>query len=108
LSDNAGYNSPWIYLQGKGSKNFYYSLRLEKSFPRQRIVIGAEAKSFIPVHYTNTNENRSEGYYSLTHDRSFHAAFSLSVRWRFGKLKAEIRKVEEEIKHDDIKQNYEE
>lgn len=108
LSANAGYNTPWIYLQGKGSKNFYYSLRLEKSLPLQRIVIGAEAKSFIPIHYTNTNENRSEGYYSMTHDRSFHAAFSLSVRWRFGKLKADIRKVEEEIKHDDIKQNYEE
>lgn len=108
ISVNVGYNSKWIYLQGNGGENYYYSLRIDKSFPRQRITIGAEARSFIPIHYTDINERRSDGYYSITRDRSYHANFSLSFRWRFGKLKADIRKVEEKIGHDDIKQSYDE
>jgi len=44
----------------------------------------------------------------VTRNRSYHASFMLSLRWRFGKLKTEERKVDEHYEHEDIKRSYDE
>lgn len=106
LTLGGGYNSKWIYLQGKGGENYYYNVNLEKSFPRQRLTVSFEARSFIPVHYTSEGETRSEGYYSMYRSRYYHASFSFNVRWRFGRLKAETRSAEGKVEYDDIKRDY--
>ncbi|MDE5738757.1 MAG: outer membrane beta-barrel family protein [Bacteroidaceae bacterium] len=108
LSVSGGYNTPYIYMQGKGEENFYYNIGIYKSFPKKRLTISAEANSFLPIYYTNVRENRSADYYSVTHNRSFHASFRLSLRWRFGKMKAEERQIDESINHEDIKRHYDE
>lgn len=108
INIGAGYNSPYIYMQGKGDKNFYYNLSVYKSFPKQRITISAEANSFLPIYYKNSSTSSSENYYEITHRRSFHASFEISVRWRFGKLKAEEYSVDERYDNKDVKTNYDE
>jgi hypothetical protein len=108
LSVNGGYNTPWIFLQGEGGRSYYYGLRLDKSFPRRRITIGVEANSFIPVHYTKRHETRSEGYSSITYNQYYQANFQVSVSWRFGKLKAQVRETDKVIDHNDIKQDFSE
>lgn len=108
INFGAGYNSPYIYMQGKGDKNFYYNLSVYKSFPKQRITVSAEANSFLPIYYKNSTTSSSENYYEITHHRSFHASFQLSVRWRFGKLKADEYSVDERYDHKDVKTNYDE
>lgn len=108
VTATAGYNSPWISVQGKGGEDFYYSLRIDREFQRQRLSLWAEANSFIPIHYIKQNETRSKDYFSLYRRRSFHAAFSIGIRWRFGRLKAESRETSKSIRHDDIKYNYDE
>lgn len=108
ISVSGGYNTPYIYMQGKGGENFYYKLRLDKSFPKSHITVSAEANSFLPLHYVDTRTNNSMDYYCVTQNRGFHASFLLSLRWRFGKLKADERKVDERFKHEDIKRNYDE
>ncbi len=108
LSANAGYNSPWIFLQGEGGRSYYYGLRLDKSYPKQRITVGIAANSFIPIHYNKRHEYRSEGYSSVTYNRYYQANFQVSISWRFGKLKAEQRETDKVIEHDDIKRSYNE
>lgn len=101
-----GYNSPYIYMQGKGEENFYYNLSIERNFPKRRISISADAKSFLPIYYKSTHTYNSPDYYNTTYNRSFHASFELSFTWRFGKLKAEQYSVDEQYKNEDIKTNY--
>ena len=109
LSLGGGYNTPNIYMQGKGSSNFYYNISIDKTFPKQRITISAEAKSFLPIHYTGTSTTSSAGYYYYSQSRSYHASFMLSFSWRFGKLKAEEHDTEENrYDHKDVKRNYNE
>lgn len=106
ISVSGGYTSPWIYLQGKSGDTFNYQLRLDKSLPRQRITIGVEANSFIPLYYKTKKEINAEGYYSVTHNRTFHASFLLNFNWRFGKLKVEEHQKENSIEHNYIKYRY--
>lgn len=108
LSVSGGYNTPYIYMQGKGEENFYYTIGVYKSFAKRHITISAEANSFIPVYYESVCTSESTNFYSRTSGRSFHASFQLSLRWRFGKLKAEEYKVEEHYEHEDIKRTYDE
>lgn len=108
LSVSGGYNTPYIYMQGKGEENFYYTIGVYKSFAKRHITISAEANSFIPVYYESVRTSESTNFYSRTSGRSFHASFQLSLRWRFGKLKAEEYKVEEHYEHEDIKRTYDE
>ncbi|MFA4182067.1 outer membrane beta-barrel protein [Xylanibacter rodentium] len=108
ISVSGGYNTPYIYMQGKGEENFYYNIGIYKSFPKRRLTVSAEANSFLPVYYNNVRESNSTGYYSVTRNRSYHASFMLSLRWRFGKLKTEERKVDEHYEHEDIKRSYDE
>lgn len=106
ISLGTGYNSPYIYMQGKGGEDFYYNLSIYKSFPKQRLTISAEANSFIPIKYDETSTSQSAGYFSKYRSRGFHASFALSLRWRFGKLKAEEHQSEGKYEHDDIKEDF--
>lgn len=109
ISLGGGYNTPDIYMQGRGSSNFYYNLCIDKTFNKQRITISAEARSFLPIHYTSTSTSSSTGYYYYSRSRSYHASFTLSLNWRFGKLNAEEHKTDEErYGHKDIKRDYNE
>lgn len=108
VSATGGYNTPWIYLQGKGGENFYYSLRIDKSFSHKPLSLWIDANSFIPIHYTNRSETTSDGYYSLILSRSYHTEFSVGIRWRFGRLKAESKEVNKSIQHNDVKYDYDE
>ena len=108
LSLGGGYNTPYIYIQGDGEKDFFYNLRIDKGFPKKRITLGLEAKSFLPIHYDNIRTSTSTDYYCLVHNRGFHASFLLSFRWKFGKLKTEEYRVNEHYNQEDIKRLYDE
>lgn len=109
LTLGGGYNTPYIYMQSKGSSNFNYNICIDKTFPKQRITISAEARSFLPVHYTGSYTSNSTGYYYHSRSRSYHASFKLSLSWRFGKLRAEQHDTSEErYDNHDVKWNYDE
>lgn len=108
LSVSGGYNTPYIYMQGKGGESFNYNIGIYKSFGKRRITLSAEANSFIPVYYESERTHESANYFSRVRNRNFHASFQVSLRWRFGKLKAEERKTDERYEHEDIKTNYDE
>lgn len=108
ISAGGGYNSPYIYMQGKGSKNYYYNLQIDKNFPKQRIKLSLAANSFIPIYYKQSGSSWSPNYYNSWHSRSFHATFEFRFTWRFGKLKAEQHYVDRIETDNDIKYNYDE
>ena len=83
-------------------------MRIDKGFPKKRITLGLEAKSFLPIHYDNIRTSTSTDYYCLVHNRGFHASFLLSFRWKFGKLKTEEYRVNEHYNQEDIKRLYDE
>ena len=108
ISLGAGYNSPFIYMFGRGEENYYYNLRVDKSFQRPHITLSAEAKSFLPLYYSKTHINDFAGYYSVTRNRSLHASFLLTFRYRFGRLKADERRQNEPFDIEYIKREYDE
>ncbi len=108
LTAGGGYNSPYIYMQSKGSHDYYYKLGVNKIFLKQRITLSLEAQSFIPLYYKSRNTTFSPNYNLSAHSRSFHARFELSFRWRFGKLKADRHEVDRIETNNDIKYNYDE
>lgn len=108
ITASGGYNTSYVYMQGRGGQNFYYGIGLYKNFPKRRLTISAEANSFLPVYYNNTSKSSSTNFYSISHTRGFHASFQVNIRWRFGRLKAEERRTDVRIENDDIKRSYDE
>lgn len=108
VSVGGGFNTPYIFMQGKGGRNFYYNLRIDRTFVKSRIVLSAEASSFIPLRYENTHTQSSPDYYKLERNRGFHASFALSLSWKFGRLRAEEHRTDERYDNQDIKRNYDE
>ena len=102
------YNTPYIWLEGKGFKDFGYNVTLSRSFLNSHLRISCSASNFSPIHYTRYSEYYSDNYASFSSSRDYHAAFSLNIRYSFGKLKASVKRTEKTIENDDIKDDYDE
>lgn len=103
-----GYNSPVIYFQGKGSRDYWYGLSVTQNLLNSRLELIASASNFVPVRYNNRSAYETDGYVSYAVSRSFHAKLGLTVRYTFGKLKARVKESEGYIRNNDVKYDYSE
>ena len=103
LSLNGGYYSPRVMLQGERSGFYYYGITLNRDFLMKKLNISINARNPFneTVDFTSTTQTAD---YKL-HNVSTYAArsFGLSVSYRFGELKNQIKKVERTITNDDVK-----
>ena len=103
LNLNGGYYSPRIMLQGQRSPYYYYGVSLSRDF--------MDKKLNISVYSQNPFEERTK-YSSFTQTADYRfddvstnitRSFMISVSYRFGELKNQIKKVERTIVNDDVK-----
>lgn len=106
LEVSAGFNTPWIYLQGKGGRNYNYGLSLYRSFFRRKLSVYASAYSFMPIFYSRRYVTTADNYISTKVNRGFHASFEVTLRYTFGKLNVRVKEPKKTISNDDIKSSY--
>lgn len=106
LGAEAKYNSPTIFLQGKGGHTFSYDINIYKQFLKRKFTVIIDADSFIPLWYRETESNFGPSFSSRSWKRSFHAYFSLTFRYEFGNLNANVKNGSARMDNSDIKQSY--
>lgn len=102
LSAFGGYFGPQISLQGKGSTYSFHNISLNKSFLDKKLDIRLTAsnpfqKESRYANYQETTEYKLESV-------NYYAArqFELSVSYRFGEMKEQIKKTRRGITNDDL------
>ena len=98
-----GYFGPWIQLQGKGSAYYFASFSINKDLLKKKLSISLRAQS--PFWKTIKMENSTTGSDFSTKSTNWMNArdFMISVSYRFGTMKGQIKKVRRGISNDDQK-----
>lgn len=89
----------------KGTGWYYYYTSLSRSFLKgDKISVSIGAYNFLEKYRVYRSTSWAEGVYtSNSVSRSPARSFSISVSWRFGEMKAQIKKAERGISNDDVK-----
>jgi outer membrane receptor protein involved in Fe transport len=101
LNLNGFYASPNITLQGESIAYYFYSLSASKSFLKKKLT----ARIFVTNPFRETmeihNKQKSPDFYyeSIRHNRI--RQFGVSVSYRFGEMKSQIKKARRSIQNDD-------
>ncbi|GHT24584.1 TonB-dependent receptor [Bacteroidia bacterium] len=96
------YQTPWIQLQGKGGIYYGYGLSASKSLLNKRLTF----RAFIDNPFTNTMKSTnttktSDFEMESTNWRNQNTRFGININFRFGEMKAQIKKVSRGISNDD-------
>ena len=99
-----GGNSPNISLQGKGSSISYYGFSLSRSFLKEkRLTVSVNTSNLFHKYMTFKNETVTETFRSWSESKNQQRSFGLNISWRFGELKAQVKKTARSINNDDVK-----
>lgn len=98
---NAGYYSPWIGLQDKGSSFSYYSFSVSKGFMNDKLNFRAYAQNPFKKNREFRNETTTPMFYMESISNSRMRSFGVSVSFRFGEMKEQIKKTRRSISNDD-------
>lgn len=98
---NSGYFGGWVDLQGKSSSFFFHNLSFSKGFLNDRLQLRAYAQNPFKKdnHFKNTINNNI--FYSQRQSTYRIRQFGISVSFRFGEMKAQIKKAQRGISNDD-------
>ena len=102
ISLNVFGQTPWIMLQGKGSSFFDYGLSVNKSFLDKRLTLSAFASNFFKK-YMDQAPHRGSGFIRESNYKYSRQRFGISVSYRIGELKANVKKAARTISNDDVK-----
>ena len=103
LNLNGRYSSPWISLQGKYSPWYYYGVSLNKAFLNKKLNITLRANGFLQENMSRTNSMETPTFRSESEYTYPFRSFGLSVSYRFGQMKEQIKTTKRSIKNDDVK-----
>lgn len=99
-----GGSTPYISLQGKSSSYYYYGLNLTRSFLKdKRLNISLFASNLFNKYVTFHSETVTDTFRSWSNNQSHSRRYGLSISWRFGELKAQVKKTARSINNDDVK-----
>ena len=103
ISLNLMGQTPWIMLQGKGSRFFDYSLSVNKSFLKKRLTLSAYASNFFKKYKRNSLHLEDVNFVQDSYNRYTRQRFGFSISYRIGELKASVKKATRSISNDDVK-----
>lgn len=93
LSAFGGLSSPWIDLQSRGSLSYYYGVGASRSFLKDdALTISVNANNFLNGKRTNSYTQVDETVRLHQISRYTPWNVGLSVTWKFGGLKAGVKK----------------
>ena len=99
-----GGTTPNITLQGKGMSFAYYGFGLSRSFLKEkRLTVSLHASNLFNKYMKFKNETNTSTFRSWSESRQQQQSYGLNISWRFGKLKAQVKKTNRSITNDDVK-----
>lgn len=105
LSFNGGFSTSRIGLQGTRSGFNHYTLSLNKSFLKEdRLTISAFATNFLAKNIVFSSDKNTVNF--LLDSKTYYPmrSFGVSVSYRIGELKAQVKKAARSIVNDDVMQ----
>lgn len=104
LSIYGGGGTPYITLQGKGSSYYYYGLNLSKSFLKEkRLRLSLYGSNIFNKYNTYSSETITDTFSSWSKNKYYNMSYGISISWRFGELKTQVKKTARSINNDDMK-----
>ena len=98
-----GGSTPYISLQGKGSSYSYYGFSLSRSFLKEkRLSVSINTSNLFHKYLTFKNEKVTDTFRSWSESKQQQRSFGLNISWRFGELKAQVKKAARSITNDDV------
>jgi outer membrane receptor protein involved in Fe transport len=103
VGGNFSYNSSYITLQGQSRASTYTSFSVGKDIIKDKLTFSGSVSN--PFQKLRAYENTTEGinFHQSSYSENYARRFSLSLNWRFGKLKESIKKNQRGISNDDVK-----
>ena len=92
-----------VSLQGKGSSYFDYGITVKKSFLNKRLNVSVYAGSLFNKYTRQDDVTESTNFRQSSWSKTSSRRFYFSVTYRFGSLKASVKKAERGIENDDVK-----
>lgn len=103
VSLNVYGQTPWVMLQGRGSSFFDYGLSVNKSFLKKRLSLSAFASNFLKKYMNESSSISGDGFTQKSWNKYTRQRFGVSISYRIGELKAQVKKVARSINNDDVK-----
>lgn len=97
-----GYGSPRVSLQGTTSGYYHYTLSLRRAFLKDKLSVVLRAQTFAEEYVSYTSVTETDLYRQENVSSPQARNFSVSVSYRFGEMKENVRKVDKTIKNDDL------
>ena len=98
-----GGSSPNISLQAKGASFSYYGFSLNRSFLKEkRLTVSLNSSNLFHKYLTLKNETITDTFRSWSKTRQVQQSYGLNISWRFGELKAQVKKANRTINNDDL------
>lgn len=95
--------TPRVGLQGRSSSYASYTLSVNKAWLKKRLNVSLSATNFLKKYRINETSMQSVGFIQDSWSRYQQQRFSLNVSYRFGELRASVRKAERTISNTDVK-----
>lgn len=104
LSLNGGGGSPHISLQGDGSSFYYYAIGLSRSFLKEkRLTVSINTSNLFNKYISFENNISTSTFRSSNITKMPMRYYGFNISWRFGELKAQVKKAVRSINNDDLK-----
>ena len=99
-----GGSTGWVSLQGTSSGYQFYGLNINRSFLKEdRLSVGLYANNFLKKFNEYSGKTYGANFYSTYDSKYASRNFGINVSWRFGELKANVKKAQRSISNDDVK-----
>lgn len=102
---NGGLFTSRVQLQTKQSAFYHYNFNVMKSLFNKKLDVSLYAQSVFSKYREFTSTTTGEGFKQKNRFMNPMRSVNLSVTYRFGDLKASMKKVERSISNDDVMQN---
>ncbi|MDR1406699.1 MAG: TonB-dependent receptor family protein [Tannerella sp.] len=102
ISGYLGGGKMGVSLQQDGSYYFFHSLGLRKSFLKDRLMAQFYVSNPFRDEYSRTMETWTETYYQRSVNAWKERELRISVSYRFGEMKTQIKKTKRSIVNDDV------
>jgi len=96
-----GYGFPSINLQGDGGSFYFYGFALSKDFMKDKLNVRLAASSPFSSSRTFSVKQNTPDFYMKTNSVLKIRQFSVTVSFKFGEMKAQIKKAIRGISNDD-------
>lgn len=103
LSLNLSGGSPWNSLQNRESGYYYYGLNANKAFLNKRLTLSAFVNFPFSKYRDYDSQITGDGFIQRSDYRFAARRFSVSISYRIGELRAQVKKAARAASNDDVK-----